>query len=79
DEGLEPHVVQDVYLAGPEHPNIWVDITAVFEQKIEAILCHTSQIGEPENLEERIKPRLTATDQYGQEVCREEFRVIHVG
>jgi LmbE family N-acetylglucosaminyl deacetylase len=75
-EGLEPHVVQDVYLAGAEQPNLWVDISNVFEVKIKAIQCHASQIKEPENLEQRIRDRSKAIDEYGHEVYREGFRVI---
>ena len=75
-EGLEPHVVKDVYLAGTEQPNLWVDISDVLEVKLNAIRCHTSQIKEPENLEQRIRERSKAIDEYGHEVYREGFRVI---
>jgi LmbE family N-acetylglucosaminyl deacetylase len=79
DLGLEPHVVKEVYLAGTNQPNCWVDITEVLNTKIEAIRCHTSQVKNPDNLYERVKHRSTATDQYGREVLREEFRVMRIG
>lgn len=78
DLGLEPHAVKQVYLAAAVQPNHWVYITDVFETKIKAILCHTSQIKEPENLTERVTGRSQATDQYGREILREEFRVIRL-
>ena len=79
DFGLDPHVVKEIYLAGPDQANHWVDISEVFDIKVKAIQCHVSQVREPEKLEERLKDRNTATDQYGQEVLREEFRVMRIG
>ncbi len=78
-EGLEPHVVKQVYLTGAEQPNRWLDITDVFETKIKAILCHTSQIKEPNTIQERLRERQIAVDVYGREVLREAFRVMVVG
>ncbi len=46
DEGLEPHDVSELYLNMTDTPNIAVDISAVWEQKIESLLCHRSQVGE---------------------------------
>ncbi len=46
DEGLEPHDVKELYLNMAETSNIAVDISPVWEQKIEALLCHRSQVGE---------------------------------
>jgi LmbE family N-acetylglucosaminyl deacetylase len=45
-EGLEPHTVREVYLAGSAEPDYWVDITAYFERKIEALRAHASQMGD---------------------------------
>ena len=79
DEGLEPHTVKEVYLAGPEEPTRWVDISSVFEQKLDAILCHKSQFQDPEPFRERMTERSKAIDEYGQEVFREGFRVMEIG
>ncbi|MDH3676013.1 MAG: PIG-L family deacetylase, partial [Anaerolineae bacterium] len=78
-EGLEPHTVKEVHLANAEQSNLWVDITEVFDTKIKAILCHTSQIKEPQHLKERLVERSTAIDEYGREVFREGFRVMKIG
>jgi LmbE family N-acetylglucosaminyl deacetylase len=77
-EGLEPHVVKEVYLSGAEQPNRWVDISEVIETKIKAILCHTSQIKEPDKLPDRIKERSKVIDEYGREVMREGYRVLNM-
>jgi LmbE family N-acetylglucosaminyl deacetylase len=77
-EGLEPHQVKQVYLAGTEHPTLWVDISEVLETKIRAILCHSSQIKEPAKLPERMRERSKAIDEYGREVQREGYRVLNL-
>lgn len=78
-EGLEPHTVKEVYLAGTEQPNRWVDIGPVLEQKIQALICHASQIPEPDELRTNITERYKAIDEYGREVYREGFRVMKIG
>ena len=79
DVGLEPHTVKEVYLMVAEQPNLWVDISEVLERRMEAVLCHASQFKDPEGITERLKQRLQTLDQYGQEVYREEFRVLKIG
>lgn len=41
--GLEPHVVDEVWLPGHEHTDLLVDVGGHARRKIEAILCHRSQ------------------------------------
>ena len=79
NHGLEPHTVKEVYLTGTGEPNLWIDITDVFDTKIAAIRCHASQVKDPDDLHQRIKERSMATDQYGREVLHEEFRVMRIG
>ncbi len=79
NHGLEPHTVKEVYLSGANEPNLWVDISDVFDTKIAAISCHASQIKDPDDLHQRIKERSMATDQYGREGLHEEFRVMRIG
>ena len=50
DEGLEPHTVSEVWLMGGPEPDHFIDISDTFEHKIEALLCHQSQIRDPERL-----------------------------
>ncbi|MCS7276083.1 MAG: PIG-L family deacetylase [Dehalococcoidia bacterium] len=61
-EGLEPHRVSDVYLWSSGDPNFSVDITDVLELKVQALLCHRSQIREPERLLENLRQRLRGED-----------------
>lgn len=45
-EGLEPHKVQEIYIAGANAPDVWVDITDTIDVKIAALKEHVSQIGD---------------------------------
>ncbi|MFP4499217.1 MAG: PIG-L deacetylase family protein [Vulcanimicrobiota bacterium] len=43
DEGLEPHKVKELFTYGTHKPNIWFDISADMDKKLEMIKCHASQ------------------------------------
>lgn len=75
-QDLEPHAVKEVCLVGAEFPDRWIDVSGVFETKLEAIRRHVSQVGGMEGLEERIRQRHEAVDEYGRQVLREGFRVM---
>jgi LmbE family N-acetylglucosaminyl deacetylase len=47
-EGLKAHKVKEVwlYFTGGQHLNHFVDITGTFEQKVEALSAHASQLGD---------------------------------
>jgi LmbE family N-acetylglucosaminyl deacetylase len=79
EQGLEPHTVKEVYLAGAEIPDRWVNITTVFDAKIKAVLCHVSQINDPEDFPTRMAERSQSIDEYGYKVYREGFRVMTIG
>lgn len=46
DEGLEPFHVEELYMQLTDQPNLAVDITATHDRKIQALLCHRSQLDE---------------------------------
>jgi len=56
-EGLEPHVVGEVWLSGGQQgsPDKLVDITDTMERKLEALRCHRSQYDDWASLEERVR------------------------
>lgn len=82
DLGLAPHTVPEVWMMGGPEPNHFVDITETFDKKIEALLCHESQLQEPS----RIPPLI---EEWGQRVAAEGglddgrlaegFRLIETG
>jgi LmbE family N-acetylglucosaminyl deacetylase len=45
EEGLLPHKVRELYIVGTPAPNVGIDITAVFDQKLAALHAHASQVG----------------------------------
>jgi LmbE family N-acetylglucosaminyl deacetylase len=76
DEGLEPHKVRQVYLAGTLSPNLKVNITDVFERKIAAILEHRSQIKDPEAMIKRQRSNFDPDFGEDSPVYVEWFRVL---
>jgi LmbE family N-acetylglucosaminyl deacetylase len=45
EDGMESHQVNEVLLAGAENADYVVDITDYWEKKVDAIVCHASQVG----------------------------------
>jgi LmbE family N-acetylglucosaminyl deacetylase len=47
-EGLEPHTVQQVFMTASNTPNRWFDIGSSMDEKVAAMLEHTSQVKDPD-------------------------------
>jgi LmbE family N-acetylglucosaminyl deacetylase len=62
DEGLQPYKVHELYIAGPVHPNTSIDVTAFMERKLKALAEHRSQIGDLDELAERLRTRMLDAD-----------------
>ncbi len=54
-EGFEPHKVREVLITGHDNPDKWINVTDGIETAIEALLTHSSQVGEHERLAERMR------------------------
>jgi LmbE family N-acetylglucosaminyl deacetylase len=58
DEGLDPWSVPELWIMAPGGQGagavVAVETTATVERKVAALLCHKSQIGDPEGVTERI-------------------------
>jgi LmbE family N-acetylglucosaminyl deacetylase len=50
-EGLQAHLVPEVWLFASETPDLWIDIATTLPQKIQARLAHVSQHSDPVELE----------------------------
>jgi LmbE family N-acetylglucosaminyl deacetylase len=54
DEGLEPWTVNELWIMSGTEPNVAVETTATIERKMAALLCHQSQIDDPEGVTRRV-------------------------
>jgi LmbE family N-acetylglucosaminyl deacetylase len=79
DEGYLPHKISQLYIVGHDVPNVEVDITDVADEKIEVILCHVSQIAEPETAIERWKEGWGERQADGELRHYERFRCLRFG
>lgn len=55
ERDLTPHSAPELWIIGGPNPKTFVDITDVFELKMEALLCHKSQHRDTSGLPDRIK------------------------
>lgn len=77
--GLEPHHVSRVYLSGTLEPNVWVDIEATLERKIDALFCHRSQLVDgDEDFREFLRTRAEQAGRAGALSYAESFRRIRL-
>ena len=53
--GLALHKVRRLYLFWSERPNVWVDVEATVERKVDALRAHVSQIRDRDGLSERMR------------------------
>jgi LmbE family N-acetylglucosaminyl deacetylase len=58
EEGLKPHKVKTVFVAGSNHPNIDIDVTEYLDLKLKALAHHTSQIRDMESVANRVRERM---------------------
>jgi LmbE family N-acetylglucosaminyl deacetylase len=63
EEGLEPHVVPEVWVMASERADRAVDVTAFFDTKLAALRSHVSQVGDGEHLDGLLRSWMTGTAQ----------------
>ncbi len=77
EKDAEPHMVMQMYLFQPFLPDTWIDITDTIDLKMEAILCHETQLGD------EIAPIIKEKNiRDGKKIGRpyaEEFKVLRRG
>ena len=79
DEGLEPHKVEEVWLFRPEEPDTYVDVTAYFETRQDALHSHLSQVGErTEERDGRVRERLAGVGEKIGVPLAEQFKRIKI-
>lgn len=78
DENLEPHIVREVWISLPQEANVSVDVTEHWQLKLRALLEHKSQIGDPAQLEERLRMRHTPDSSPQKPRFKEHFKRIEL-
>jgi LmbE family N-acetylglucosaminyl deacetylase len=79
DEGLEPHIVREVWVSVTNQPNVTLDVTPYWDTKIKALWEHHSQIRDPEGLTERFRQRLAAGSTLENPRYEESFKRLILG
>ena len=83
DEGLEPWTVGELWIMGPagQGAGIAVDTTATVERKVAALMCHKSQLPDPEAVTQRVLAGARALGEmagFAEGGCAELFRVTRI-
>ena len=76
-EGWQPHSPSEVWVSLTSQPNVVLDVTDTWEQKINALKEHKSQIGDPVGLEKRLRSRRADDSTEESPRFEEKFRVIN--
>lgn len=82
EEGLEPWTVREAWLSGGDVADHYVDITATFDRKVEALRAHRSQTAEIDDLPGMLRGWLGAAAQAAglpDGHLAESFRVVSTG
>ena len=75
-EGLQPWKVGEIWYAGAEQPDKYIDISEVFDLKIAALQKHDSQVGRSTELEKRLRERAQEVGKEGDLELAEAFKVV---
>jgi len=76
-EGLEPHKVHELYIAGPVNPNLVIDVTDFMDKKLTALAEHRSQIDDIDAVSERLRKRMLDTESPA-DSARYVERFVHI-
>lgn len=82
DQGHAPHTVPELWLMARENPNVFVDTTNAIDRKIEALLCHRSQMPDPDRMPDLITTWARAMAEragLGSDRCAEGFERVETG
>ncbi len=77
-EGYEPHEVEEVWMSLTSQPDIKLNVTDYWDEKINVLKKHASQIGEPDAFEKRMVERIQQEEdqpfKYEEQFRRVKFR-----
>jgi LmbE family N-acetylglucosaminyl deacetylase len=75
DKGLDPHEVEEVWMSLTNQPDVTLNVTEHWDDKISALKHHASQIGDPDAFEKRMLERIQESEDLDFRY-EEKFRVI---
>lgn len=75
EEGYQPHEVEEVWMSLTNQPDVKIDVTEHWDDKIRALKQHASQIGDPRAFEKRMLERVQNGDNQDFKY-EEQFRCI---
>jgi LmbE family N-acetylglucosaminyl deacetylase len=83
DEGLEPWSVPELWIMGPggQGAGVAVDTTATLPRKVAALMCHKSQMPDPDGVAQRVQDWGRANGELaglGEGRSAELFRVVQI-
>jgi LmbE family N-acetylglucosaminyl deacetylase len=81
DEGLEPWTVNELWIMAADGSNIVVETTHTIDRKVAALMCHESQMPDPQGTADRVKAgaKMAAeTAGLPEGSSAELFRVTHI-
>ncbi|MFN8491845.1 MAG: PIG-L deacetylase family protein [Caldilineaceae bacterium] len=79
DEGYLPHKISQMYVFGHRDTSVRIDITEDVDTKIKAILCHKTQISNPEEAPTRWRERWGEKQADGAVRYFEQFKGMRFG
>jgi len=76
EEGFQPHMPKEIWCSLSMQPNTTIDVTDLWETKLNAILEHKTQVPDAERLIERFKSRRAEDSTEENPRYEEKFRVV---
>jgi LmbE family N-acetylglucosaminyl deacetylase len=74
--GLPAHKVRRIYMMWSNLADVWIDVSATAERKIEALRAHESQLHDPEAVFTRIRARLAEQGSQIGSAAAEAYRLV---
>ncbi len=76
--GLEPHKTAEIWYFNAEQPDLMVDITATWEDKVHSLKAHISQIGDGEEVFPRVRERCAELAEDQEFDLAEAFKTVQM-
>jgi LmbE family N-acetylglucosaminyl deacetylase len=77
-EGLEPHKTAEIWFFNAEHPDLYIDITDVFDRKVDSLKAHVSQVGTDPIVWDRVRDRAREVAAAQPFELAEAFKVVQM-